>query len=181
MRRRARAPPSLLHFAANRPREFPFAPRFGILGAPPLLSSPRMPLPSLPFPLADIIIVHDLQRRAEIHRCDACACLFFPSSTNSSPPKLLLFSLSYHIQLSARSNGRNSREPRRLRARGRSVRGHNLNAASAGGDRDRAATLFVPLCPSLSNGRTTPRCPQTDLQQRCLRRSPASFDFIGGI
>ena len=149
MRRREGDPPSVLHFAANRPREFPFAPGFGILGpSPPLKSSKDGPT------LADIIIVHDYQRRAEIRRPLQSLCMFvFPPSTNSSPPNLLLFFLSYHIQLSARSNGRNSREPRR-RTRGRRfARGHNLNAASAGGDRNRGGAT---LCPSLSNGRTTP-------------------------
>ena len=115
MRRREGDPPSVLHFAANRPREFPFAPGFGILGpSPPLKSSTAPPFSSFP-PCR----YHHRSRLSEASRDTPTAavlvnvCFSRRPPTVSSPPKLLLFFLSYHIQLSARSNGRNSKEPRR--------------------------------------------------------------------
>ena len=171
MRRREGDPPSVLHFAANRPREFPFAPGFGILGpSPPLKSSTAPPFSSFP-PCR----YHHRSRLSEASRDTPTAAVLVNVCFSRHPPTVLLqicfFSFFPTISNFPLDRTGEIRESRGGEQRGRFARGHNLNAASAGGDRDRGGAT---LCPSLSNGRTTPRCPQTDLQQRCLGRSLSS-------
>ena len=93
------------YFAANRPGEFPFAPRFGVLGPSLLPLSPRPLPPSL---LLSQISSLTTCRRASRQTLMWTAVLVSVCFLLSSSPKVLFF-LSYHIQLSARSNGRNSR------------------------------------------------------------------------
>ena len=100
------------YFAANRPREFPFAPRFGVL-------SPSPPLdPSLPRPqISSFTTCRGQQTNS------TALCLMFVFS--SRPPQLSSFFLSFFPYPTFRSIEREKFEKRRF------VRGQNLNAAAA--------------------------------------------------